>query len=68
MNDCYSFLKELSLVGKAEGRGFFGPPMVMITSFLIHRITHIWTMQNKNGCLPGSTDFEIELHFLSNGI
>jgi hypothetical protein len=27
MNDCYSFLKEFSLVDKIRGSGLFGPPM-----------------------------------------
>jgi hypothetical protein len=31
-------------------------------------MTHIWTMSDKNGCLPNSNYFEIELSFLSKDI
>jgi hypothetical protein len=40
----------------------------MIASFFVNGTAHIWTMQDKNGCLPDSNYSEIELSFLSKEI
>jgi hypothetical protein len=41
---------------------------MMAPPFLIHRITRIWTLEKKNGCLADPNYFELEHSFLYDDI